>query len=40
MLEDFLWAVQSGAPAWFTLEMAKRDLLLLEQAEWSMAVAR
>jgi predicted dehydrogenase len=40
MLDDFLWAVQSGAPPWFTLEMAKRDLLLLEQAEWSMVAAR
>jgi predicted dehydrogenase len=39
MLADFLRAVQTGAPALFTLEMAKRDLLLLEQAERSMAGA-
>jgi UDP-N-acetylglucosamine 3-dehydrogenase len=36
MLEDFLWAVQSGAPPRFTLAMAKRDLALLEQAQRSM----
>jgi predicted dehydrogenase len=40
MLADFLWAVQSGAPPRFTLEMAKRDLLLLEQAERSMVEAQ
>jgi predicted dehydrogenase len=39
MLADFLWAMRTGAPALFTLEMAKRDLLLLEQAERSMVDA-
>lgn len=33
---DFLRALRTGAPALFTLEMARRDLLLLEQAERSM----
>jgi UDP-N-acetylglucosamine 3-dehydrogenase len=36
MVADFLRAIRTGAPALFTLEMAKRDLLLLEQAERSM----
>ena len=39
MLADFLHAMRTGAPALFTLEMAKRDLLLLEQAERSMEAA-
>jgi predicted dehydrogenase len=38
MLTDFLWTVQSGAPGLFTLEMATRDLSLLEEAERSMAL--
>ena len=37
MLADFLAALRTGEPARFTLEMAQRDLLLLEQAERSMA---
>jgi predicted dehydrogenase len=37
MHADFLRAMETGAPAQFTLAMAKRDLCLLEQAEQSMA---
>ena len=37
MLADFLWSLRSGAPPLYTLDMAQRDLLLLEQAERSMA---
>lgn len=36
MFKDFLRAVQTGAPPQFTLELAARDLELLEQAEASM----
>lgn len=36
MLADFLQALRGGGPPLFTLELAKRDLLLLEQAERSM----
>jgi UDP-N-acetylglucosamine 3-dehydrogenase len=35
MLEDFLHAVRTGGAPRFTLEMARRDLSLLEQAERS-----
>lgn len=36
MFRDFLGAIQSGAPAQFTLDLAEQDLRLLEQAagEW------
>ena len=37
MLADFLQALRTGEPARFTLEMAQRDLLLLERAERTMA---
>ena len=37
MLADFLSALRTGAPPRFTLEMAQRDLCLMEQAERSMA---
>ena len=37
MLADFLGALRTGGPARFTLEMARRDLLLLEEAERSMS---
>ena len=37
MFTDFLGAVREQRPAQFTLELAERDLLLLEQAERSMA---
>jgi UDP-N-acetylglucosamine 3-dehydrogenase len=37
MHADFLRAIATGAPALFTLAMAKHDLCLLEQAEQSMA---
>lgn len=36
MLGDFLNALRTGEPAQFTLEMAQRDLELLEEAECSM----
>lgn len=36
MFRDFLRAIRSGAPAQFTLDLAARDLELLEQAEASM----
>lgn len=36
MFRDFLGAIRSGAPAQFTLDLAERDLRLLEQAEASM----
>ena len=37
MLADFLRALRTGEPARFTLELAQRDLLLLERAERTMA---
>ena len=37
MFEDFLTAIATGAPAQFTLGMAQRDLILLEQAGRSMS---
>src|SRR2546423_1475100 len=37
MLDDFLRALRSGEPARFTVELAKRDLALLEQATESMS---
>jgi UDP-N-acetylglucosamine 3-dehydrogenase len=37
MFADFLGALRSDAPPQFTLELAQRDLFLLEQAERSMA---
>ncbi|HYC51242.1 MAG TPA: Gfo/Idh/MocA family oxidoreductase [Gemmatimonadaceae bacterium] len=37
MFTDFLEAVRQGRPPQFTLELAERDLVLLEQAEASMA---
>ena len=40
MLADFLWALRTGAPALFTLELAQRDLRLLEQAEHEMEWSR
>jgi predicted dehydrogenase len=36
MFRDFLGAIRSGGPAQFTLDLAERDLRLLEQAEHSM----
>ena len=36
MLDDFLGALRTGRAARFTLEMAKRDLVLLERASESM----
>jgi predicted dehydrogenase len=40
MHADFLHALRAGEPARFTLEMAERDLRLLEAAERSMCVER
>jgi predicted dehydrogenase len=37
MMEDFLGAVRTGAPTLFTLDLAQRDLVLLEQAERMMS---
>ena len=37
MLADFLWALRTGGPELFTLEMAQRDLLLLEKAQSDMS---
>jgi len=37
MLTDFLGDVRGGPAARFTLELAERDLVLLEQAARSMA---
>jgi predicted dehydrogenase len=37
MLADFLRALRTGAPPFFTLDMAQRDLLLLERAERAMS---
>ena len=37
MFTDFLRAIRTNTPAEFTLELAERDLLLLEQAERSMS---
>lgn len=38
MFKDFLGAIQSAGPAQFTLDLAERDLLLLEQAvaDWHL----
>lgn len=36
MFNDFLGAIRSGSPPRFTLDLAERDLRLLEQAEASM----
>ena len=40
MFTDFLRAIRTGAPAQFTLDLAERDLRLLEQAENSMKAPR
>ena len=40
MFEDFLGAIRSGAPPRFTLDLAERDLRLLEQAGSSMGASR
>ncbi len=37
MLQDFLTAIRDDAPVYFTLEMAQRDLRLLEQAAAAIA---
>jgi hypothetical protein len=37
MLGDFLRVLRTGAPPFFTLDMAQRDLALLERAERAMA---
>jgi hypothetical protein len=37
MLADFLQSLRTGEPARFTLDMAQRDLALLERAERTMA---
>ena len=39
MFRDFLDALRTGGPAQFTLDLAERDLGLLEQAEASMKVS-
>jgi UDP-N-acetylglucosamine 3-dehydrogenase len=36
MLRDFLEAIRTGASSYFTLDMAQRDLQLLEEAQLSM----
>ncbi len=40
MFDDFLRTLRTGAPPFFTLEMARRDLELLERAERSMRARR
>jgi hypothetical protein len=37
MLADFLRALRTGEPPFFTLDLARRDLSLLERAERAMA---
>ena len=39
MFKDFLGAIRSGSPEQFTLDLAERDLRLLEQSEASMKVS-